>query len=193
MKVEAEVKITILEGKEKGRTFVEKTIADTEQRYTELGVIETLRLKWNKLVPYDLEWEAKPEGEQRMTNEQAIEILKNIKEWFQDEGLQYDVKALVESIEALENQKSIIAELEKIKAEIELMDFDFGDYYDNTGTIIEMVSKVIDKYISELKEESKQSRCNNCLNNTDELSGECYECVKGIKDNYIEELKGENE
>ena len=44
-------------------------------------------------------------------------------------------------------------ELEKIKAEIELMDFDFGDYYDHTDTIIEMVSKVIDNYISELKGE----------------------------------------
>lgn len=47
----------------------------------------------------------------------------------------------------------IIPELEKIKAEIELMDFDFGDYYDNTDIIIEMVSKVIDKHISELKGE----------------------------------------
>ena len=43
--------------------------------------------------------------------------------------------------------------LEKIKAEIELMDFDFGDYYDNTDTIIEMVSKVIDKHIEKLKGE----------------------------------------
>lgn len=64
MKVEAEIKITILEGKEEGRTFIEKTMANTEQRYTEVGVIETLRLEWNKLVPYDLEWEAKPKGEQ---------------------------------------------------------------------------------------------------------------------------------
>ena len=44
-------------------------------------------------------------------------------------------------------------ELEKVKAEIELMDFDFGDYYDNTDKIIEMVSKVIDNRISELKGE----------------------------------------
>ena len=29
-----------------------------------------------------------------------------------------------------------------------------------------------------------ESRCNSCENNTDELSGECYECVKGIQDNY---------
>lgn len=32
--------------------------------------------------------------------------------------------------------------------------------------------------------EIKQNKCNNCKNNTDELSGECYECVKEIKDWY---------
>ena len=36
--------------------------------------------------------------------------------------------------------------LDKIRAEIEQMDFDFGDYYDHTNEIIEMVCKVIDKY-----------------------------------------------
>lgn len=44
---------------------------------------------------------------------------------------------------------------------------------------------------AELKGDNKQSRCNTCQNNTDELSGECYECVKGIEDWY-EPLK-ENE
>lgn len=53
MKVEVETKITILEGKEEGRTFVEKTIANTNQRYTECGIVETLRYEWNKLVPYE--------------------------------------------------------------------------------------------------------------------------------------------
>ena len=44
----------------------------------------------------------------------------------------------------------------------------------------------------ELKGDNKQSRCNSCQNNTDELSGECYECVKGIEDWYepIAELEG---
>ncbi len=36
--------------------------------------------------------------------------------------------------------------LDKIRTEIESMDFDFGDYYDHTDEIIEMVCKVIDKY-----------------------------------------------
>ena len=51
------------------------------------------------------------------------------------------------------NKESRIDELEKLKSEIELMDFDFGDYYDNTDKIIEMVSKVVDKHIAELKGE----------------------------------------
>ena len=39
--------------------------------------------------------------------------------------------------------------LDKIRTEIEQMDFDFGDYYDRTDEIIEMVCKVIDKYRAE--------------------------------------------
>ena len=35
--------------------------------------------------------------------------------------------------------------LEQIKAKIWSMDFDFGDYYDHTNEIIEMVCKTIDK------------------------------------------------
>lgn len=50
-------------------------------------------------------------------------------------------------------RRAKIEELEKIKAKIELMDFDFGDYYDNTDIIIEMVSKVINNHIKELKGE----------------------------------------
>ena len=38
----------------------------------------------------------------------------------------------------------------------------------------------------------KSCRCNTCKNNDDELSGECYECVKGIFDHYEpEEIKME--
>lgn len=36
--------------------------------------------------------------------------------------------------------------LDKIRGEIEQMDFDFGDFYDHTSTIREMVLEVIDKY-----------------------------------------------
>ncbi len=39
--------------------------------------------------------------------------------------------------------------LDKIRTEVEQMDFDFGDFYDNTDTIVEMVLQVIDKYKTE--------------------------------------------
>lgn len=39
--------------------------------------------------------------------------------------------------------------LDKIRAEIIQMDFDFGDFYDHTDTIKEMVVEVIDKYKAE--------------------------------------------
>ena len=35
--------------------------------------------------------------------------------------------------------------LDKIRAEIEQMDFDFGDFYDHTDSIVEKVLQVIDK------------------------------------------------
>ena len=47
MKVEVEMKITVLEGEEEGRTFTQKTIGETEPQYTEYGTIEKLRLEWN--------------------------------------------------------------------------------------------------------------------------------------------------
>lgn len=49
------------------------------------------------------------------------------------------------SIKALEREDI----LDKIRTEIEQMDFDFGDFYDHTSTIREMVLKVIDKYNAE--------------------------------------------
>lgn len=48
--------------------------------------------------------------------------------------------------------KEWLERINKIRNEIELMNFDFNDYYDHTDTIIEMVCKVIDKYIEESKE-----------------------------------------
>lgn len=47
MKVEAELKITILEGDEKGRIDISKFIQETDTEYTEYGIIERLKLGWN--------------------------------------------------------------------------------------------------------------------------------------------------
>lgn len=86
--------------------------------------------------------------------------------------------------------KSKIEELEKIKAEVN----DIHNWC-NPRMVKNDFIALLNRHISELKGENKQSICNNCINNIDELSGECYECVKGIEDWYepISELKGENE
>jgi hypothetical protein len=39
--------------------------------------------------------------------------------------------------------------LDKIRAEIGQTDFDFGDFYDHTDTIIQIVLEIIDKYRTE--------------------------------------------
>ena len=39
--------------------------------------------------------------------------------------------------------------LDKMRAEIEHMDFDFGDFYDHTDSIVEKVLQVVDKYKKE--------------------------------------------
>lgn len=56
---------------------------------------------------------------------------------------------------------------------------------------IEIAMSGIRSAVSKLKEDNKPLKCNNCKNNTEELSGECYECVKGIEDWYepLEENK----
>lgn len=49
MRVEAEVKIQILDGEEKGKIDTFKTIGETDTTYTELGIIERLRLEWRHI------------------------------------------------------------------------------------------------------------------------------------------------
>lgn len=46
MKVEAEVKIKILDGKEQGKIDTFTTVGETDSLYTEYGIIERLRLEW---------------------------------------------------------------------------------------------------------------------------------------------------
>ena len=49
MKVEAEVKIKILDGEEKGKIDTFTTVSETETNYTEHGIIERLRLEWQHI------------------------------------------------------------------------------------------------------------------------------------------------
>lgn len=46
MKVETEVKITILDGEEKGKTETFRSTGETNTTYTRYGIIERLRLEW---------------------------------------------------------------------------------------------------------------------------------------------------
>lgn len=49
MKVEAEVKIKILDGEEKGKTDTFKIVNETDTTYTECGIMEYLRLEWRHI------------------------------------------------------------------------------------------------------------------------------------------------
>lgn len=49
MKVEAEVKIKILDGEEKGKVDTFRSIGETETQCTEYGIIERLRLEWRHI------------------------------------------------------------------------------------------------------------------------------------------------
>lgn len=83
-----------------------------------------------------------------MTDKEAINILKDMIDYqwgFSDMEKSIGIEALEEAIEALENQKSVIEELEKLKVEFE------EDKYIllNQATAI----KVIDNRITQLKGE----------------------------------------
>ena len=47
-------------------------------------------------------------------------------------------------------------EFEKIKAELNNLDFDFGNYYDETEAVLNKINSVLDKHIEELKGENNE-------------------------------------
>lgn len=49
MKIEAEVKIKILDGIEKGKTYNFTTKTKTDTLHTRYGIIEILRLEWRHI------------------------------------------------------------------------------------------------------------------------------------------------
>ena len=85
-----------------------------------------------------------------MTREEAI---KNIREHCYFASLLPQAKeALDMAIKALENQKSVIEELEKIKAEMENPKVISMDFFDGLA----YVEEIIDNRISELKGENNE-------------------------------------
>ena len=57
-----------------------------------------------------------------------------------------------DTLRDLVNNAPTVCDIKQIRAEIGQMDFDFGDFYDHTDKIIEMVLEVIDKYTKGDKE-----------------------------------------
>lgn len=49
MQVLVETKVTILDGDEKGREFTSKRIEETHTQFTDIGVIERVRIEWTHL------------------------------------------------------------------------------------------------------------------------------------------------
>lgn len=49
MQVLVEMKITILDGDEKGREFTSKSVEETDTQFTDIGVFERVRLEWTHL------------------------------------------------------------------------------------------------------------------------------------------------
>lgn len=132
--------------------------------------------------------------------EKAIKFFQDMKECTYDNLEEVDM-----AIHALEQERIDIEKLEIIKSDLVYLSRSLSFFNQTTMVCdedkkqlvaLEDVKKIFNKYISELKGDNKYtSRCNSCQNNTDELSGECYECVKGIEDWYepVSKLKGENE
>lgn len=49
MQVLVEMKITVLDGDEKGREFTSKRVEETDTQFTDIGVLERVRLEWTYL------------------------------------------------------------------------------------------------------------------------------------------------
>jgi hypothetical protein len=82
-----------------------------------------------------------------MKREEAVKLVKEVTGMSLDwDDAHYE--ALQMAIKALEQEPAI----DKIRAEIKQMDFDFGDFYDHTDRIREMVLEVINKYRAESEE-----------------------------------------
>lgn len=88
----------------------------------------------------------------------------------------------IDDVPTVDVNNLLTEELEKFKADI--LNLGFTGWADKPKIDRKEVLTILNKYISELSGDNKQIRCNSCQNNTEELSGECYECVKGIQDWY---------
>lgn len=90
----------------------------------------------------------------RITNEQAIEILKDLWRYEHSEFSEKEIReALEKGIKALENQKTIIDELEKIREEIKTHRDEWIKGQDAEWHTYDRCLVIIENHISELKGE----------------------------------------
>lgn len=73
MKIQADVKITILEGDEKGKVCTFSQIGETDTEYTEYGIIERIGLGWSYIHPVYVD---DNRGISMEDFEEAIEVLQ---------------------------------------------------------------------------------------------------------------------
>lgn len=73
MKIQADVKITILDGNEKGRVFNFSDIGETETYFKRYGIIERIRLEWSHIRPIHVD---DNRGISMEEFEEAMKVLK---------------------------------------------------------------------------------------------------------------------
>lgn len=89
--------------------------------------------------------------------------------------------AITEEMIMLNKIDSIKAEIKEQKSKRALQDDDLHWYREGINDVL----VIIDKHIEDMQGKSCSTcKCYTCKNNDDELSGECYECIKGIFDHY---------
>jgi hypothetical protein len=84
---------------------------------------------------------------------------------------------IVNAINAIKNSTP----LDTIKAEINEAYANTHHMYPDYADGLSHAYEIINKHVSNV---DKSCRCNTCKNNDDELSGECYECIKNIQNHY---------
>ncbi len=117
-----------------------------------------------------------------------IDIPEDMFEWFKNGEIidEYDKSALKQVFQNGTLLEDVIAEI----ADIPAFNYDTHkvrtralEILDNIGEA-DFPQSIQDRETDMREPKGEKIRCNICKNNDDELSGECYECLKGIFDHY---------
>ena len=103
MKVEAEVKIKILDGEEKGKVDTFRSIGETETQYTEYGIIERLSLEWRHIHNVS-SWGEPCEKETIKVGDEVIAKLPSRKDPFKAVVIKIDKSATLYQFSILDRE-----------------------------------------------------------------------------------------